>query len=43
MLNRNGGVIFFDCSRQYRQVLARGCMMTEKEKEAIEYKILSIL
>jgi hypothetical protein len=42
-LNTNGGIILFNCTKSYTRILANGCLLTEKDKEAIENKLYSFL
>jgi hypothetical protein len=39
MLNNHGGVILFNCVREYKQILPMGSLLNEKDKEAIENKL----
>jgi hypothetical protein len=43
MLNNKGGVILFDCSKEYSSIYPNGALITEKDKEAYENKMLNLL
>ncbi len=41
MLNSGGGVILFDCLKQYQNMLPRGKTISQKQKEEYEQRIYS--
>lgn len=42
MLNNNGGIILFNCVKEYGSIYPHGAIITEKDKEAYENQIMNL-
>ena len=43
MLNNNGGIILFNCAKEYGSIYPHGAIITEKDKEGYENQIMNLM